>query len=120
MTELTFRLLLVGGIAASLVFSGYKFASNACKAEKAESIARAIEQEREIARQNAEIAGVFEENKERIVTKYKIIERNIPNETPDCAITNDGLRMLNDAIRGNTPAATGKPDRTLRKAGSIV
>ena len=90
-----------------------------CKANLADSIARAAEQARQIALQDAEVAaGVAQ-----VVTRIRTVERPIEVEvvreiSPDCtacAVTPRARGLLNDALSGRafqTPGA-GEPARPV-------
>ena len=91
-----------------------------CDLARAESVSRAIDQERSIARQDAEVSTGFEATRARIQTVYRDVEKEVVREIPaDCAqcrIAPDGFRLLNDAISGRAFKATppGEPDQSVR------
>lgn len=107
-----------------LFASGWRYGTTQerknCDLARAQAVSRAIEQERFIAKQDAEVSAGFETTRTRIQTIYRNIEkeviREIPADCTQCRIAPTGLGMLNDAISGRAFKTTppGKPDQPLR------
>jgi len=84
------------------------------QAALAESLERGLAQAREIARQDAEISEYYERwrtrTETRLLTIREEVAREIPADCRTCALTPDGLRLLNEALRG-VRAAPADPDQ---------
>lgn len=91
-----------------------------CDLARAEAVARAIDQERTIAKQDAEVSAGFETTRTRIQTVYRNIEKEVVREIPadctQCRIAPAGLGLLNDVLSGRAFKATppGEPDQSVR------
>lgn len=108
---------VIGGAGGIGYHRGYQSADEACRLEQAEHIKRAIEQERDIAKRDAEVSRGYEARKSRRMVATKTIEKEIVREIPvdctQCRISDDALGMLNRALAGDfmqTPAAPGEPN----------
>lgn len=119
-----FRLWIMLAAAAALfgsgVYSGHRYASNACAADKVAAIARAIEQADAIAKQDAEVLDTHEQGRERVRTVFQTIReeviRYVENHAGDAGecLSPDGLRLWRAANAGPAAAgAAGQPDYTL-------
>lgn len=90
---------------------GYGNATTLCKANLAGSIARAAEQARQIALQDAEVSA----DVARTITKIRTVERpievevirEIPTDCTLCAVTPRARGLLNDALSGRAFQAPG-------------
>jgi len=108
-------LLLWTALAAgSGYWKGHKSAQDAAGAAHARELAAAIKEGQDNALIDAEAAFEAAESrqktkveyKDRIVTVEKVLNAN--PQKPECAIPDDSVRLLNDAIRAanhSTPAA---------------
>ena len=114
-------ILVLGGVVSFGWYRGNTSAHKDCDLARAASVARAIDQERATAKQDAEISGAFETTRTQIVTKYKTIEKEVTREIPancaQCRVTPAALSLLNSAIAGNpvtTPPTPGELNKPLR------
>ena len=90
---------------------GHSNATTLCKANLAGSIARAAEQARQIALQDAEVSA----DVARTITKIRTVERpievevirEIPADCVLCAVTPRARGLLNDALSGRAFQAPG-------------
>ena len=86
------------------------------RADLAAHIQRAAEQARVIAKQDAEVSEYYERWRTKIeahvITVKEEVAREIPADCRTCSLTPDGLRRLNDALRGVPPPASdsNQPD----------
>lgn len=110
-------LLLVAAVGAAGYRAGYVRAADACAADKAASLTRAIAQANAIARQDAEVLGAHEQQRDRIRTVFQKIREGVTRYVHDHAgadvecLDPDGLRLWRDANAGT--AAAAQPDYTL-------
>lgn len=95
---------------------GHAACELAHQAALAASLERGLEQAREIARQDAEVSEYYERwrthTETRLLTIREEVAREVPADCRTCALTADGLRLLNEALRGvrAAPADPGQPD----------
>ena len=111
-------LAFVAAVGAVSYSAGQRHAANACAADKAASLTRAIEQANAIAMQDAEVLTAHEQEKSRIrpvfhpisegVTRY--VERHAG--TADECLDPDGMRLWRAANNAGT-ATVPRPDYTL-------
>lgn len=113
-------LVFVVAVGAAGYRAGAVHASNACQAEKAEALTRAIEQANTIARQDAEVLGAHEQKRERIRAAFQPIREEVTRYVADHAgaadqcLDPDGLRIWRNANAGRVdPPPPAKPDYTL-------
>lgn len=106
---------LVVSLAGGLYFSGRSAGVDSCRADLAEHLARAGEQARQIALQDAEVSAQAAKVIHAIREVEKRVEVEVVNEIPadcsTCALTPRGRGLLNDAITGRayTPADPAPP-----------
>ena len=116
-------LILISSVSVGY-YRGYVGAERKCLVARTASIQRAYQQGANIAKQDAEVSANFEQVRTKIVVQYQTVEKEIVHEIPvDCSvcrISPDGIRMLNDAIRGDftipstSPRKSSQPMRSPR------
>lgn len=105
---------------AIAMFVAYGKGKAACelahKAALAEHLQRGIEQARIIAKQDAEVSEYYERiratTETKIVNVRQEVTREVPADCLKCSLSPDGVRLLNDYLRGVRPSTSdpAKPD----------
>ncbi|MDP3425484.1 MAG: hypothetical protein Q8S32_17220 [Burkholderiaceae bacterium] len=113
-------LVFVVAVGALGYKAGYRHAENACAADKAAALTRAIEQAAAIARQDAEVLGAHEQQLERTRTVFQTIREEVTRYVAnhagaaDQCLDSDGLRLWRAANAGSAEAAAPpQPDYSL-------
>lgn len=111
-------LAFVAAVGAGGYSAGHRHATNACAADKAASLTRAIEQAEAVAAQDAEVLGAHEDKRERIRTVFQTIREEVTRyvqthagDAGEC-LDPDGMRLWL-AANNASPATAPRPDYTL-------
>lgn len=96
------KLVIVVVLMLGSNFLTYKYMDNSCNVAKLESIEEAHEKSRLLSRQEAALAKIIVKEKQQLEQQAKQDEPKLRNETkaldPACKLSDDGLRVLRDAI----------------------
>lgn len=92
---------------------GHRNASNAAKAAQGEALAAAVKQHNENAVIDMQAAVEAEAKRQAVRVEYRdrvsTVERIVREKPTDCRVSDDALRVLNDAINAaNTPRAADR------------
>lgn len=103
------KLAIIVGLVLGSNFLTYKYMDNSCKVEKLESTTEAHEMSNLASQETARLANKIVGKKQQLEQQAKIddirLKETIETTDPVCKLSDDGLRILQDAI--NRANSTG-------------